>query len=111
MFTILIERLEKDKENYTIVNSSFRNEIKYYIGNTFANLNKYDLNILSLLTGYLIEDITVRYNIDKDDVIKMWTQNNARDIISTCLTLLPFIKDENYSKKCNKLSKLKVSLV
>ena len=90
MFNQLILSLEK--YNYKFVTTNFKAIIKENISNKFAMLNNTDVNILIILTSYMIEDLMERYNINEDK----FTQYNARDIISLCLTLLPFIKDDKY---------------
>ncbi len=92
-FDELVERIKETK----MVSSNFKQSVLYHISNTFPNLNKSDTNILSLLTSYLIDDIVIRYNIIKD-YEKQFTQNSGRDIVSLCLTLLPFIDNANYKK-------------
>lgn len=105
MFNKLIDILEKYK--YQFISDSFKLTIKNYIRGTFTNLNNYDINVLSVLTVYIIEDITIRYDFYNNPLAQdQWTQNNARDIISICQSLLPFVKDENYSK----LTSLKILL-
>lgn len=89
MFTQLILTLEKYNYKFT---DNFMATIKKYISKKFATLNNNDINILTNLTGYLIEDLMVRYKISEDH----YNQYNGRDIISLCLTLLPFIKDNKY---------------
>lgn len=88
---------------YTFVDN-FKSTIKEYIQSLFPQLHYDDINILHELTSYLIEDISTKYNLSNSDpnAYLQWTQNNGRDIISLCLTLLPFINstpdNDNYSK-------------
>jgi len=92
MFNQLILTLEK--YDYKFITKNFMATIKKNINNVFTNMNYTDINVLSLLTSYIIEDIMSRYTITEE----FFTQYNARDIISLCLTLIPFIKDSNYTK-------------
>jgi len=93
MFNDMINILEKYKYEY--ITKNFKSDIKNIISQVFSNLNEYDINILTQCTSYMVEDISIRYNINNN---KQWTQNNARDLLSLCLTLLPFMNDSYYSK-------------
>ena len=101
MFNQLILILEK--YNYKFVTDDFMASIKKYITNIFTLLNNNDNNILVLLTSYMIDDLIIRYNIK----IEQFTQNNGRDIISLCFTLLPFIKDNDNKNQYHMIQNLK----
>ena len=100
MFNRLINTLKK--YDYIFIKSYFRAEITKVIKNTFTKLNNSDIEILVLCTSYMIEDIMSRYNVaDTNQFINQFTHNKGRDIISLCLILLPFIKNEYYDKISN----------
>ena len=82
-----------EKYDYKFSNMNFQMVVMKNINRIFAKLNHSDIKILTLLTSYLIEDIMVRYNMIDMNAYTQLTQNNGRDIISLCLTLLPFIKE------------------
>ena len=96
MFKTVINILKN--YDYKFSNINFQMIVMTKISNIFISLNKEDINILTLLTSYLIEDIMVRYNMINDsDSYNQFTQNSGRDIISLCLTLLPFIKIRSHN--------------
>ena len=84
------------KKNMKFINKSFGSEVKQYIIKLMPRLNNYDMNILYILTLYMIEDISVKYNFPRDIGYKQWLKNDGRDISSLCLTLIPYIGDNNY---------------
>ena len=93
----MLKNLLNQIKNYKFkfVDINFDKIVESNINLIFVNLKQSDINILTTLTLFLIDDISIRYDIN---IIEQWTQNNGRDIISLCLTLLPFIKDEYYTK-------------
>lgn len=93
IFNQLIKQLRLYQ--YKFIDSGFNKAIEFYIKNTFTSMNVDDIDILVILTKHLIEDIATRYNIT--DTLQ-FTQNNGRDIVSLCLTLLPFIDNNHYTK-------------
>ena len=97
----LIDKLKDYK--YIFIDDIFKRTISTYIENTFKNLVKHDIDILVILTSYIVNDIIIRYNLGKDieSTKAQFTQRNGRDIISLCLTLLPFIDTTNYTKIIN----------
>lgn len=92
LFDKLINQLKVTK----MVSSNFKQSVFHYIKNTFTNLNNSDIEILVLLTSYLIYDIITRYDMTYYE--EQFTQNSGRDVVSLCLTLLPFIDNSVYTK-------------
>ena len=92
----MINDLLLDIENYNFkfVNDGFKMTVLKYLKLLLQSLNSYDMNILHQLTLVLIEEISIRYNFNEKGYYQ-WTQNNGRDIISLCLTLIPYIGDDN----------------
>jgi len=84
------------KNHRRFINESFSSEVKQYIIKLMPKLNNYDSNILYILTLYMIEDISIKYNFPRDIGYKQWLKNDGRDISSLCLTLIPYIGDNNY---------------
>ena len=85
-----------DLNNMKFINESFGSDVKQYIIKLMPKLNNYDINILYILTLYMIEDISIKYNFPRDIGYKQWLKNDGRDIASLCLTLIPYIGDNNY---------------
>ena len=97
MIDELITEIKKYK--FEFINEPFKTDVLYYLKNLMPNLNLYDMNILFNLTLVLIEEISVRYNFNKETGYRQWTKNNGRDIASLSLTLIPYIggsNDNNY---------------
>ncbi len=97
----MIDELINAIENYNFVfiDKPFKADVLKYLKYLMPLLNSYDMNILFTLTLVLIEEISIRYNFNKDVGYKQWTKNNGRDIASLCLTLIPYIggpNDKNY---------------
>ena len=94
----LINKLKDYK--YKFIDDIFKRIISTCIENTFKQLINDDIIILSILTSYIIDDIIIRYNLGRDieSTKTQFTQKNGRDIISLCLTLLPFIDNIHYIK-------------
>jgi len=91
--------------NYTFVNESLQEFIKYNIKSLFPNLNYKDSEILYLFAENLIEKIANYFYFEKKD-IDNWKQNNFRDIKGIILILLPFIDDKNNGKLLNEMTDL-----
>ena len=58
----------------------------------FPNLNNNDINVIIVLTVYLINYISKKFNITNT---RQWTQNNNRDIKAAINKLLPYIDDKD----------------
>ena len=84
------------KTNMKFITDDFSSEVKQYIIKLMPKLNSYDVNILFTLTLYMIEDISIKYNFPQKIGYKQWLKNDGRDIASLCLTLIPYIGDNNY---------------
>jgi hypothetical protein len=91
--------------NYSFVNESLQQFIKYNIKSLFPNLNYKDSEILYLFAENLIEKIANYFYFEKKD-IDNWKQNNFRDIKGIILILLPFIDDKNNGKLLNEMTDL-----
>jgi len=82
------------------VTPSFKKEIEYVIKIVFSNLN---INHQQLLLQYLaeiIDIIAIKFNFDDQSKFEnQFRRNNYRDIKGLLLLLLPFIDDENETKK------------
>lgn len=92
--------IEIKKIQFEFINEPFKMEVLKYLKYLMPVLNLYDMNILHNLTLVLIEEISIRYNFNKDIGYNQWTKNNGRDIVSLCLTLIPYIggsNDNNYN--------------
>ena len=76
----------------SIIDDRLKNNIKLTIINYFPILNDNDVNILIVLTTYLINVISYKYNITEPI---QWTKNSNRDIRGVLLLLLPFIDSKN----------------
>lgn len=85
---------------FIFITDSLKSEIKYYLTQLLPQLNPADMNIIVLLTLYIIEDISVRYHFGVMGH-KQWTKNNGRDISSLALTLIPYIGDLSYDTIMN----------
>ena len=92
---------------YKFVNDKFKNEIKLIVKDMFSKLNSYDINILTILTSFLVEKIsTNNFFIKKEKFYLQWKQNEGRDIKSTLLMLLPYIDDKESKSTNKKIRKL-----
>ncbi len=95
MINELINEIKNKK--YIFINSdAFKGDVLKNIKYLFPLLNSDDIEILYHLTLYMIEDISIRYNFPKNIGYKQWTKNDGQDITSLCITLIPFIGDNNY---------------
>ncbi len=97
----MIDDLINEIGNYKFIfiDDPFKMDVLKYLKYLMPLLNSYDMNILFNLTLVLIEEISIRYNFNKDVGYKQWTKNNGRDIASLSLTLIPYIggtNDKNY---------------
>jgi hypothetical protein len=97
----MIDELINAIENYTFIfiDQQFKMDVLKYLKYLMPLLNSYDMNIIHYLTLVLIEEISIRYNFNKDIGYRQWTKNNGRDIASLSLTLIPYIggpNDKNY---------------
>ena len=89
-FNLLLSNIKNNKFQY--IDDKFKLYIDNVINDFFPKLNKNDIYILSLLTNYIIDIISIKYNFDNNE---QWKQNNDRDIKGAILLLLPFINDKN----------------
>ena len=105
-FNLLLNNIEGIK--YKFVNDSFKEKIYYTVRTFFLSLNNADLNALQILTTFIIDLISFKYNFDPNDInyINQWTQNSNRDIKGVILLLLPFIDDKDNGYLLQKLQDL-----
>lgn len=92
-FNLLLNNIKK--QPYIFINSDFEKNIDNVVINFFPKLNKNDINILQILTKFIIDVISYKYDFNKleDKYYQQWTQNNNRDVKGVILLLLPFIDD------------------
>ncbi len=90
------------------VTPEFKKNIKDVVRNFFPKLNDDDTNVIQVLTVFVVDLISFKYNFDKNnqDYVKQWTQNDNRDIKGVILLLLPFIDDKNDGYLLKKLTDL-----
>ncbi len=87
----------------SIIDNQLKNSIKQTIINYFPKLYIDDVNILFVLTTYLIDVISYKYNITEQI---QWTKNYNRDIRGVLLLLLPFIDSKNNNELPRNLLRL-----
>lgn len=92
------------------VDEEFKIKINFVINDFFPSLNSDDINVLIILTTFLIDVIAHKYHFEKNSsYYNQLTQNNAKDMKGIILLLLPFIDDKNDAillKKLNDLNHL-----
>jgi hypothetical protein len=95
----LINFINKIKNNkYNIINSSFIKVINECIDIFLPKLNNIDKDIIKILTLFIIDQISYKYNFEKTEhYYYQWKQNNFRDTKGVILLLLPFIDDKEKS--------------
>ncbi len=103
-FNLLLDNIKSVLNQY--VDGEFENTIVSVVRSFFPNLNQKDINILNILTIYIIELVSNKYDFNKTDFDKQWTQNDNRDIKGIILLLLPFIDDKNNGELLKKLPDL-----
>jgi len=97
----------KNREYKFINNQEFIIFINNTIKTFFPSLIEADINILQVLTTFMIDHISFKYSFDNQNDIyySQWEQNNGGDIKGVVLLLLPFIND-NLLKNLTNLSHL-----
>jgi hypothetical protein len=81
--------------DYKFIDEELKKNINKCIITFLPNLNNIDRNIINILTLYIIDLISYKYNFKKNnDYYYQWIQNNYRDLKSIILLLLPFIDDK-----------------
>ena len=85
----------KNREYKFINNQEFIIFINNTIKTFFPSLIEADINILQVLTTFMIDHISFKYSFDNQNNIyySQWEQNNGGDIKGVVLLLLPFIND------------------
>jgi len=93
---------------YKFINEFLKKEIYYVVRTFFSKLNDKDLEVLQILTTYVVDLISFKYHFDPLDInyINQWTQNANRDIKGVILLLLPFIDDKDNGYLLQKLQDL-----
>ena len=95
------------KRTNVFVDDNFQIKISMIINDLFPNLNINDKQALNILTGFIIDIISMKYSFDKtDQYYYQWTQNNYRDLKGVILLLLPFIDDKSNSYLLKKITDL-----
>jgi hypothetical protein len=86
------------------VSNNFEKIIKNIINEYFPKLDQNDINILFILTTFLIDIISYKNNFKQEEsYYSVWTLNKSRDIKSVILLLLPFIDNKNNNYLFNKI--------
>ena len=89
----LLNQIDTDsKANMINLNLIPRYIIINVIRDYFPKLGNNDINVLNILTIYLINYTCIKLNITN---IEQWTQNNNRDIKAVINLLLPYIDDKD----------------
>ena len=85
----------KNREYKFINSQDFVIFIKNTIKTFFPSLIEADINILEILTIFMIDHISFKYSFDNQNEMyySQWEQNNGGDIKGVVLLLLPFIND------------------
>jgi hypothetical protein len=84
---------------------NLKNIINICLGDMFPKLDSdsFDYSYLYHMVYNLILTIKKKFNIQKQDLIKQFKQNNYRDTRSCILLLIPFIDDKNDNKLFKKI--------
>jgi hypothetical protein len=92
-FEALLDNIQK--RHNVFVDNKFKTEIFTIINDFFPNLNSEDKKALNILTGFIIDIISMKYSFEKtESYYYQWKQNNYRDLKGVILLLLPFIDDK-----------------
>lgn len=90
LFTKFIDKIKEKNKEKKIINIIFDNNIKSTITDLFISLNEEDVEILFILSYYLIQKIKLLFNIEDEQFL----QNKNQDLKAIILLLLPFIDNE-----------------
>lgn len=110
LFEDLIDKLKDN--NYLFITESFKLHILNTLQKLYPKLNKKDLEILSILTAHIIDDLSIRIfyiktiNDIKEEYYFQWKQNNSRDILVISLMIIPFMSDDNNNFRYNNITDL-----
>ena len=90
------------------VTYEFKKIIEDTVKNFFPQLNDQDLNLIKVLTIFMVDLISFKYSFDPNnkDYFLQWMQNDNRDIKGVILLLLPFIDDKNNGHLLKKITDL-----
>ena len=89
------------------VSNNFKATIEKVVSNFFPNLNLEDQRVIKILSVFIIDLISFKYNFEKNENYEyQWIQNNFRDMKGAILLLLPFIDDKNGGHLLNKIEDL-----
>ena len=85
-----------NKIRFRFVDELFKDEIYSVVRDFFPKLNNEDINVLQVLTTFIVDLISFKNHFNKTipDYKNQWTQNANRDIKGVILLLLPFIDDK-----------------
>jgi len=105
-FNLLLEKIKNIKHKF--IDESLKKNIYYVVRTFFSSLNDTDLIALQILTTFIVDLISFKYNFDPNDInyINQWTQNANRDIKGVILLLLPFIDDKDNGYLLQKIQDL-----
>lgn len=108
-YTPLLINIEKIPLKFVdkMAKPQFKSIISNVVKNLFPNLDINDINILVILTTYVIDLISMKYGFNNNIMYtKQWEQNNYRDIKGVILLLLPYIDDKENGYLFNKITDL-----
>lgn len=104
-FEALLDNIKK--RSNVFVDENFQIEINMVIEEFFPKLNLEDKKALNILTGFIVDIISMKYSFEKTrQYYYQWTQNNNRDLKGAILLLLPFIDDKSNGYLLKKITDL-----
>jgi hypothetical protein len=104
-FEALLDNIKK--RSNVFVDENFQIEINIVIDDFFPKLNLEDKKALNVLTGFIVDIISMKYSFEKTQpYYYQWTQNNYRDLKGVILLLLPFIDDKSNGYLLKKITDL-----
>lgn len=104
-FGELLNNIQKRINKF--VDDNFKKHIEIVVNDFFPSLNSQDKQILSILTIFIVDIISMKLGFDNTEPFYyQWKQNNNRDLKGAILLLLPFIDDKNNAYLLKKLTDL-----
>ena len=89
------------------IDEQFQIDISIVIDDFFPKLNLDDKKALNILTGFIIDIISMKYGFKKsEEYYYQWKQNNYRDLKGAILLLIPFIDDKSNGYLLKKITDL-----
>ena len=102
-FKTLLDNIQKKSNKF--IDTKFQTEINMVINDFFPILNPDDKKALNILTGFIVDIISMKYSFEKTEpYYYQWRQNNYRDLKGAILLLLPFIDDKANSYLLKKIT-------